>query len=125
MVRDYCFVKDIARANLLAAKTHKQGTYNIGTGRGTTTTLLYTEIIQALRQSGVDLSPLFDRPKSADAREGDIKVSTLDTSKTQAELGFQATFQLRDGLAETVDWYLSRQSVGRSAGQAVQPTIFP
>jgi nucleoside-diphosphate-sugar epimerase len=109
MVRDYCFVKDIARANLLAAKTHKQGTYNIGTGRGTTTRLLYTEIVQALRQSGVDLSPLFDRPTEADAREGDIKVSTLDTSKTQAELGFQATFQLRDGLAQTVDWYLSRQ----------------
>ena len=109
MVRDYCFVKDIARANLLAANTNRPGTYNIGTGRGTTTGLLYAEILRALRQSGVDLAPLFDHPKTAEAREGDLKVSTLDNGKAQAELGFQPAFQLRDGLAQTADWYLSRQ----------------
>jgi len=116
MVRDYCFVKDIASANLLAAKTNKPGTYNIGTGRGTTTSLLYTEILQALRKSGVDLPPLFDHPKIAEAREGDLKVSTLNNGKAQAELGFQPVFPLRDGVGETVAWYLSRQNVEKPMG---------
>ncbi len=111
MVRDYCFVKDIASANVVAAKTNKPGTYNIGTGKGTTTSLLYTEILQALRLSGIDLPPLFDHPKRAEAREGDIKVSTLNTDRAQAELGFRPAFQLREGLAQTVAWYLSRSKV--------------
>jgi UDP-glucose 4-epimerase len=109
MVRDYCFVKDIARANLLAARTDKPGTYNIGTGKGTTTGLLYKEIVQALRQSGIDLPPLFDHPKGAEAREGDIKVSTLNIDRAQAELGFRPNFQLKEGLAQTVAWYLSKE----------------
>ena len=111
MVRDYCFVKDIALANVVAAKTNKPGTYNIGTGEGTTTSLLYTEILQALRLSGIDLPPPFDHPKRAEAREGDIKVSTLNVDRAQAELGFRPVFQLREGLAQTVAWYLSRSKV--------------
>jgi UDP-glucose 4-epimerase len=113
MVRDYCFVKDIASANLLATKTSKPGTYNIGTGKGTTTNQLYTEILQALRLSGIDLPSSFDHPKRAAAREGDIKVSTLNTARAQAELGFRPAFQFREGLAQTVAWYLSRSKVSR------------
>ena len=109
MVRDYCFVKDIAAANLLAAKTNRPGTYNIGTGKGATTYELYGEVLHALRLNGIDLPPLFDRPKSAEAREGDIKVSTLNTARALAELGFRPAFQLREGLAQTVAWYLARQ----------------
>ncbi len=109
MVRDYCFVKDIASANLLAARTDKPGTYNIGTGKGTTTRQLYREILQALRLSGIDLPPLYDHPRTAEAREGDIRVSTLNTDRARAELGFRPAFQLKEGLAQTVAWYLARQ----------------
>jgi UDP-glucose 4-epimerase len=109
MVRDYCFVKDIARANLLAVKKSKSGTYNVGTGQGTTTSLLYKEILQALRLSGIDLPSLFDHPKRADAREGDIKVSTLNVDQAGAELGFRPAFQFKEGLAQTVAWYLSKE----------------
>jgi nucleoside-diphosphate-sugar epimerase len=109
MVRDYCFVKDIAAANLLAAKSSKPGTYNIGTGKGTTTYQLYREILQALRLRGIDLPPLFDQLERAQARAGDIRVSTLNTARAQAELGFRPAFPLRDGLAQTVAWYRARQ----------------
>ena len=109
MVRDYCFAKDIASANLLAAKTDKMDTYNIGTGKGTTTQRLYTEILRALRQGNVDLLPLFERPLKAGARDGDIRVSTLNIEKAQTELGFRPAFQLTEGLQQTVGWYLARQ----------------
>ena len=109
MVRDYCFVKDIAAANLLAANTNRPGTYNIGTGKGTTTYQLYREILQALRLRGIDLPPLFDQLERAQARAGDIRVSTLNTARAQAELGFRPAFPLTEGLAQTVAWYLARQ----------------
>jgi UDP-glucose 4-epimerase len=111
MVRDYCYVKDIAAANLLAVKTDKRGMYNIGTGRGTTTRELYFGIIRALRQKGVDLTPAFDHPNTGGAREGDIRVSTLNTGRAQADLGFSTAFPLDAGLDETVAWYLSKQKV--------------
>jgi len=109
MVRDYCFVKDIASANLLAASTSKPGTYNIGTARGTTTRQLYEGILKALRVKDIDLSEVYDHPKTADAREGDIKVSTLNIASAQQKLGFIPAFQLHEGLAQTVEWYLARQ----------------
>ena len=111
MVRDYCYVKDIASANLLAVRTDKMGVYNIGTGRGTTTRELYFGIIRALRQKGMDLAPAFDHPNTGDAREGDIKVSTLNAGRAQADLGFSIAFPLDAGLDETVAWYLSKQKV--------------
>ncbi len=110
MVRDYCFVGDIASVNLLAARTRKPGTYNIGTGIGTTTYQLYSEILRVMRLSGVDLPAPFEQPKRAEAREGDIKVSTLDIAKARAELGFRPAFRLGEGIAETVAWYLARRN---------------
>jgi len=111
MVRDYCFVRDIASANLLAAKTNKHGTYNIGTGKGTTTGQLYREILQTLRLKGIDLPQLYDLPRTAEAREGDIRVSTLNVDRAGAELGFRPVFQLKEGLAQTVAWYLNQSKV--------------
>ncbi len=109
MVRDYCYVKDVASANMLAVKTAKNGIYNIGTEKGTTTFELYTSILRALREKGIELSAAFDRPRMADARGGDIKVSTLNAGRAKRDLGFNPSFSLSAGLAETVAWYLSRQ----------------
>ena len=108
MVRDYCFVSDIASANLLAANTAKPGTYNIGTGKGTTTAELYREILQGLRLRNIDLPAAYDRPKKAEARGGDIKVSTLRIDRAQKELGFRPAYQLKEGIAQTVAWYLDK-----------------
>lgn len=109
MVRDYCYVKDIASANLLAVKTDRRGIFNIGTGRGTTTRALYDGILRAARGRGIDLGSSFDHPHTGGAREGDIKVSTLNAHRAQTELGFRTTFPLEAGLEETVAWYLGRQ----------------
>ncbi len=109
MTRDYCYVKDIARANIIATNMDKVGIYNIGTGKGTTTLELYMEIINALRTKGVAIPKVFDEPKRDKARPGDIKVSTLNPEKAGSELGWQAQYDLKKGISETVDWYLKKR----------------
>lgn len=106
MIRDYCFVKDVAWASMLATKSKKIGIFNIGTGKGTHTLDLYAETIDALRSKGNEIPHKFDKPKRDIARPGDIRVSTLDPSKAKKELKWSAKYNLRRGLLETVDWYM-------------------
>lgn len=109
MVRDYCYVKDVARANLAARERGVTGIFNIGTGRGTSTSELYGKILAAVRSRGRALGTEFDEPRRGLARPGDIRVSTLDAAKAGAELGWTPAFDLDRGLAETVGWYLGHE----------------
>jgi len=108
MVRDYCYVKDIARASLIAAEGEKVGIFNIGTGKGTCTRDLYNSIINALRKKGVKIPEAFNEPRRGFARAGEIRASTLDVSRAKKELGWEAGYGLNDGLSETVEWYLNK-----------------
>jgi UDP-glucose 4-epimerase len=109
MIRDYCYVKDIARANLLAASAEGVGTFNVGTGRGTYTIDLYREILNTLRKKGRDIAGNLEGPLQAGARPGDIRVSILNAGKAERELGWAASCLLEDGLLETVEWYLRNE----------------
>jgi UDP-glucose 4-epimerase len=106
MVRDYCYVKDVARASIIATGSDKVGIFNIGTGKGTHTLDLYTETIRALRSKGRIIPHQFDEPRRDEARPGDIKVSTLNPSKAKSQLNWEAQYDLQKGLLETVDWYM-------------------
>ncbi len=106
MVRDYCYVKDIARASILAARQDRLGIFNIGTGVGTHTLDLYTHTIQALREKGRMVPEAFDEPLRGEARPGDIRTSILNPAKAKEELGWTPVYDVRGGLSETVDWYL-------------------
>lgn len=108
MVRDYCYVKDIARASLIAAENDKTGIFNIGTGKGTCTLDLYKSTIDVLRKRGVNIPQAFDEPKRGLARAGEIRASTLDVSRAKKELGWEPKYSLQDGLSETVSWYLNK-----------------
>jgi UDP-glucose 4-epimerase len=108
MVRDYCFVKDIARASIIAAATKQTGMFNIGTGKATHTLELYTWTIDALREKGIEIPSAFDEPLRDSARAGDIKVSILNASKARQELGWEPSHDVRAGLRETIAWYLGQ-----------------
>lgn len=106
MIRDYCYVKDIASASILATAGGKTGIFNIGTGKGTRTMELYRLILETLRKKGIEIPDRFVSPNRGEARDGDIRVSTLNAGKAKEELGFQPKFDLAAGLSETIDWYL-------------------
>jgi UDP-glucose 4-epimerase len=95
--RDYVHVHDIARAFVAAAEARRAGTYNVGTGQETSTARVY-EILR--RAVGTDLEPAHVELKS-----GELAASALDSSRIQQELGWRATTDVEEGLAQTLDWY--------------------
>jgi nucleoside-diphosphate-sugar epimerase len=90
--RDFIFVDDVVRANLLAARTKRAdgAVLNIATGKGTSVNTLAKEIA---RLAGKPLAV-----KRKPPREGDIRHSYADISKARKLLGFRPETSLVDGL---------------------------
>lgn len=98
-LRDYVYVKDCARANVLAL-TAGAGAYNLGTGVATSTLGIWRQIQIAAGQSlGHHLGPF---------RPGDLLRSALDSRRAAAELGWQSQFDLARGIAATWAWRTGR-----------------
>jgi UDP-glucose 4-epimerase len=98
-IRDYVYVGDAARANLLALQGKlPYPVLNVGSGHATTTLELAEQVLSltgsssSLEQGGV--------------RAGDIERSLLDATRFEQMLG--APTSLSVGLAETARWYRER-----------------
>jgi len=92
--RDFVFVADIVRANLLAA-THAEADghiFNIGTGRGTTILQVAEEIKSQTKSAG--------KISFAEARAGDIRESRADISRANGMLGYQPETSIEQGLSQ-------------------------
>ena len=110
-VRDYVFVDDVARANLLALNGKNPGfrAYNIGTGKGTDVNELEsgirTALQEVLRRDGVQID--LPAPRHGAPRPGDLRSSILDSTRARAELGWTASVPLEEGLRRTVTWFVN------------------
>ena len=102
MIRDYVYVMDVVRANLLALDRGDKEIFNIGTCVETTTSLLYKTILWHM---GMEMEPL-----RGEARQGDLRRSMLNYSKAFQELGWSPIFTLEQGIKETVQYYLRTRS---------------
>ena len=94
--RDYVYVEDIVKANLLAMDG-KQGIYNIGTGIETSVNELVKMFSNVLNK---DIKPVYELP-----RKGEVQRIALDGTKAKNELGFTPQFSLEEGLKKTIRWY--------------------
>ena len=96
--RDFIYVKDVVKANILAAKSSKANgkVFNVARGERTTILELALKIIDATNSSS---SIIFDKP-----RPGDIRDSQADISEIR-KLGFKPEYSLEDGLLRTIEWY--------------------
>ena len=92
--RDYVYVDDVVRANLLAVGSPAGGAFNIG--RGVETTVL--ELVEALAPHARDGF----EPEHAPARPGEVRHNALDSTRAEAELGWRATVGLDEGLERTL-----------------------
>lgn len=112
--RDFVYVADVARANLLAqtapAAAVSGQTFNIGSGQAVSLVHLLTLLRQI---TGRDTEP-----QRAPARAGDIRHSCADLTRTKAQLGFEPSWALRDGLARTWEWYASEGEPRRELDDA-------
>ncbi len=96
--RDFVFVRDVARAFLLAAQAPRAAgqVFNVCSGQG-------TSLLDLLRQ----MRPLFPEapePTFAPPRPGDIPHSVGDPSRAREGLGFRPQVSLEEGLRMTLDW---------------------
>lgn len=106
--RDFCFVGDVVRANLLAA-TGEGGSgevFNIASGRTVTLEQLFNAIRGALGELGVGYSR---DPVMAPARPGDIWRSGAETKKARKLLDFEAMTSLEDGLRATAEYFVKKR----------------
>ena len=102
--RDYVFVSDVARANLLAADadlppldgTVDARAFNVGTGTMTSVNALAAAMIEA---SGVRV-PI----ERAPARPGELLANALIVGKARARLGWVPRVTLAEGLKATYEW---------------------
>jgi UDP-glucose 4-epimerase len=96
--RDFIFIGDVVRANLLAADSANAAgkAYNICTGRETT----LLDLLETLDE----IIPNDKPPQFAAPREGDIFRSLGDPRLAKAAFGFEAQTGLAEGLQAAVDW---------------------
>lgn len=103
--RDFVFVKDVVKANLLAGSVEGVGggVFNVGTGKTISINELWDYVC---RVSDCALKPTY-----APRRAGDILESVADIEKTQSTLGFAPDYPFEKGLEPTYQWY--KESLGR------------
>lgn len=96
--RDFVFVGDVVRANLLAAENAQaQGrVMNICSGQEINLKDLIDQLSDIFKR---EINPLYQEP-----RAGDIYRSMGDPSQARDLLGFETATGLADGLMETSNW---------------------
>src|SRR4030042_3680029 len=94
-VRDYVYVTDCARFNLMLLNQGSGRVYNLGCGMGTTV----NEIFQQLKSITGYTKPAFYGP----AKGGETFKIFLNASREDRELGWRPTIPLDEGLKRTVD----------------------
>jgi len=100
--RDFIFVEDVVRANLLAADSKDAAgeAMNVACGVGTTVNGLLAAVNEVL---GTRIEARYVPP-----RPGDILHSTAAITKAERLIGFTPGRSFLDGLRATIDWYKKR-----------------
>lgn len=97
LVRDYLHVGDLARLCRLAAESSMVGTFNAGSGLGTS---LQTLIDRVMKVSGRSFPVHY-----SDARSFDVPENVLDIASAADAFGWEPGISLDDGLRRTWDWH--------------------
>jgi dTDP-L-rhamnose 4-epimerase len=103
--RDFSFVEDIARANLLAAETDKLDglPVNVGSGRGVTIREIAKQVSNVLR---LDIEPEL----SSEFRPGEMRHLTSDTTRMRS-VGYESHVDLTEGIQRYIDWIRTQTDI--------------
>jgi UDP-glucose 4-epimerase len=96
--RDFTYVKDVIRANLLAAEKSTAGEIiNIGASSPISLNNLATLLLRLTKKPNLPI-------KHVEPRQGDIKHSYADISKAKKLLGFIPEYDQGSGLEDYLKW---------------------
>ncbi len=102
--RDYIHVKDICQG-IHKALTQTQKGYELiqlGTGKETSVNQLYKQIKQGFKEKDYEVPEPVHEPE----RSGEIYRNYTDPSKAKETLNFEPKINLKQGLEETIEWYI-------------------
>lgn len=103
--RDFSFVEDIARANLLAATTDKLDGLPVNVGSGSATTI--REVAQLVSQAlDIPIEPL----AQGEFRPGEMRHLISDTARIAAA-GYAPQVELATGIRRYIDWIRAQMDV--------------
>jgi len=100
--RDYVFVEDVARANVLGLDA-PCGSYNIGTG-------IEKSVNDLLSELGAASGGSFD-VQYGDARAGEVQSISLDAKLAGKVLKWTPDVKLKEGIQRTWDWFNKERKV--------------
>ena len=110
--RDFTYVENVVRANLLAAEAGRPSGLTCNIACGTSFTLL--DLLDTIQTAaGGGLPPVFGPP-----RPGDILHSLADISLARETLGYEVAVPFLEGIRRTVAWYRDASDAGRPAQAA-------
>jgi UDP-glucose 4-epimerase len=98
--RDFIFVGDVVRANIMAMDSDAVGVYNIARGER----ISLNELVSLMSSYfGKQIDPVY-----ADSLPGDVRHSVADISKAAGAFDFNPDYQMMDALKETIEWFRSQ-----------------
>ncbi len=102
---DFIDVRDVARANVLAAKADvSDEVFNVASGTETSLNQLVETLLKVMG-SGAKPSHLPER------KVNPVQRRLADTGKAESTLGFGATISLQKGLGDLVEWWRAQAAV--------------
>jgi UDP-glucose 4-epimerase len=97
--RDYVFVGDVAKANLLALSSSQISEFNIGTSIETDVNQIYSLVAKYYKTEV--------KAEHGPARAGEQKTSNLSFYKAKKDLSWEPSVSLEEGIEKTVQYFKS------------------
>lgn len=94
-VRDFVYVGDVAKANLLAMQSDIDSAF-INVGSGTMISILELAHM-VIKTAGLDMRPIHEKPL-----QGDVKESQADITMAEKLIGWHSEIKLEDWLAQVI-----------------------
>ncbi|MFH1509288.1 MAG: NAD-dependent epimerase/dehydratase family protein [bacterium] len=96
--RDYVFVSDVVRANVLALEERSEKhIFNVGTGKETDVNKVFNSIKTVLGSMAEE--------KHGEAKLGEQQTSCLSYTELYETFKWQPEVEFKDGIKQTVDWF--------------------
>ena len=100
LTRDFIYVKDVVDALMLAARSEKDGIYNVGTGISYSVNDMLEKLMKAMGKSAQPVH--METPVS-----NYVMHTQADMTKTEHDLGFKAKYTLEEGIKQVVSEQVS------------------
>lgn len=113
-LRDYVYIEDVVRANLLVLHAGDNDVFNVGWGKGTSVNQIFHSLKVILESD--------TREVHGPAKLGEIRQTYLNATKSKQVLGWEPQISLDEGLRKTVDYFKRLLAIAAS-GPLQKPQI--